>query len=87
MEPPMQGRYLRRMNMSALLRVRLSPAPRVCAFCDQGTGILRDERLGTLRSCGACGGTGRETLSTSSLQELVDRRMAPHHPRAPRNAA
>ena len=61
-------------------------APEVCAFCDGGSGTILDERLGTLKVCRECSGTGLSSTSNQSLQAAVKRSTRRAH-RRPRNVA
>jgi len=51
-------------------------APAVCAFCEGGSGVVYSTRLGTVKLCAACNGTGVAAGEMSDLQTVVDNRLS-----------
>ncbi len=72
---------------STLSKLASVLAPRACSFCDGGSGVLHDERLGTLRKCPQCDGKGIETRSEAELQATVTDSLESRKPRRPSNVA
>jgi hypothetical protein len=44
----------------------------VCPYCDEGSGTILDSRLGTLKICQACEGTGLRAESSDQLQARIN---------------
>lgn len=72
---------------STLSRLASVLAPRACSFCEGGSGVVHDERLGTLRKCPQCDGKGIETRTNAELQAAVTESIEPKKPRRPSNVA
>lgn len=70
-----------------LRRVAETLAPRACSHCDGGSGVVEDQRFGTLKRCPQCQGTGLAAHTLEADQEAVDARLDDSNSRRPSNVA